>query len=97
MHELMVQPNHHLNAHLPLSIIVHQVSKSANYCYTDKRNNVSIMLLCEVALGKQNCLLDADNYLHDHMPKVHISIVSACRVAREPSCFLFSLPACSVH
>lgn len=27
------------------------VSKSANYCCTNKNNNVGLMLLCEVALG----------------------------------------------
>ncbi|KAF8929984.1 hypothetical protein BGZ58_008544 [Dissophora ornata] len=27
------------------------VSKSANYCFTDRRNNTGLMLLCEVALG----------------------------------------------
>ena len=28
------------------------VSKSAQYCYTDKRNPVGLMLLSEVALGE---------------------------------------------
>lgn len=27
------------------------VSKSANYCFTNKQNNEALMLLCEVALG----------------------------------------------
>ena len=47
-------------------------SKSANYCFTSKTNNIGIMLLCEVALGTENALLDADNTLHDHLPKVRM-------------------------
>ena len=30
------------------------VSKSANYCFTNKQNNTGLMLLCEVALGECN-------------------------------------------
>ncbi len=51
-------------------IYLPQVSKSANYCFTSKTNNIGIMLLCEVALGNENQLLDADNTLHAHIPKV---------------------------
>lgn len=29
------------------------VSKSANYCFTNRQNNIGILLLCEVALGEQ--------------------------------------------
>jgi poly [ADP-ribose] polymerase 1 len=29
-------------------------SKSANYCFTTKNNNVGVMLLSEVALGKSH-------------------------------------------
>ncbi|KAJ2995448.1 Poly [ADP-ribose] polymerase 2 [Globomyces sp. JEL0801] len=36
------------------------VSKSANYCFTSRQNNVGILLLCEVALGKTNELFSAD-------------------------------------
>jgi len=36
------------------------VSKSANYCYTSRENSTGIMLLCEVALGEMNELLNAD-------------------------------------
>ncbi|XP_071397216.1 poly [ADP-ribose] polymerase 2 isoform X1 [Centroberyx affinis] len=35
-------------------------SKSANYCFTNQRNNVGLLLLSEVALGDSNELLDAD-------------------------------------
>lgn len=30
------------------------VTKSANYCFTSRENNVALMLLCEVALGEVN-------------------------------------------
>ena len=36
------------------------VSKSANYCYTNNQNNISCMLLCEVALGNMNEKFYAD-------------------------------------
>lgn len=35
-------------------------SKSANYCFANQNNNVGLLLLCEVALGDCNELLDAD-------------------------------------
>ncbi|XP_023329193.1 poly [ADP-ribose] polymerase 2-like isoform X2 [Eurytemora carolleeae] len=35
-------------------------SKSANYCFTNRSQNIGLLLICEVALGKQNTLLDAD-------------------------------------
>uniref|UniRef100_A0A7N6BXP5 Poly [ADP-ribose] polymerase n=1 Tax=Anabas testudineus TaxID=64144 RepID=A0A7N6BXP5_ANATE len=35
-------------------------SKSANYCFANQHNNVGLLLLCEVALGDSNELLDAD-------------------------------------
>ncbi|XP_028987792.1 poly [ADP-ribose] polymerase 2 isoform X1 [Betta splendens] len=35
-------------------------SKSANYCFTNQNNNIGLLLLCEVALGDCNELLDAD-------------------------------------
>ena len=37
------------------------VSKSANYCQTSPENNVGLLLLCEVALGKPHCLTAADS------------------------------------
>ncbi|KAJ8326010.1 hypothetical protein QVD99_004165 [Batrachochytrium dendrobatidis] len=36
------------------------VSKSANYCFTNSRSNTGILLLCEVALGKTNDLVQSD-------------------------------------
>lgn len=38
------------------------VSKSANYCFTNKTNNTGLMLLCEVALGNCNEKFYADYY-----------------------------------
>jgi poly [ADP-ribose] polymerase len=38
------------------------VSKSANYCFTNKANNTGLMLLCEVALGGMNPKYHADYY-----------------------------------
>lgn len=35
----------------PGSYFSNSVSKSANYCYTDHKNNIGIMLLCQVSLG----------------------------------------------
>uniref|UniRef100_A0A4W6BPI2 Poly [ADP-ribose] polymerase n=1 Tax=Lates calcarifer TaxID=8187 RepID=A0A4W6BPI2_LATCA len=35
-------------------------SKSANYCFANQHNHVGLLLLCEVALGDCNELLDAD-------------------------------------
>ncbi|CAF3963271.1 unnamed protein product [Adineta steineri] len=39
-------------------------SKSANYCYTTPTKNTGLVLLSEVALGKWNELLTADNNAH---------------------------------
>ncbi|KAL2916598.1 hypothetical protein HK105_203710 [Polyrhizophydium stewartii] len=36
------------------------VSKSANYCCTNRSSNVGILLLCEVALGTTNNLVNSD-------------------------------------
>uniref|UniRef100_A0AAX7TUJ1 Poly [ADP-ribose] polymerase n=1 Tax=Astatotilapia calliptera TaxID=8154 RepID=A0AAX7TUJ1_ASTCA len=42
-------------------------SKSANYCFSNQNNNVGLLLLCEVALGESNELLDAD-YEANNLP-----------------------------
>ncbi|KAM3866166.1 poly [ADP-ribose] polymerase 2 [Diretmus argenteus] len=42
-------------------------SKSANYCFTNQRNNVGLLLLSEVALGDCNELVDA-NYEASKLP-----------------------------
>lgn len=43
------------------------VSKSANYCFTNRDNNVGILLLCEVALGNTNDLT-ASCYTANKLP-----------------------------
>ncbi|KAG0240938.1 Poly [ADP-ribose] polymerase 2 [Actinomortierella wolfii] len=45
------------------------VSKSANYCYPNRHDNVGLMLLCEVALGDQLELIDADYYADQNCKK----------------------------
>ncbi|KAM9349501.1 poly [ADP-ribose] polymerase 2 [Symphorus nematophorus] len=42
-------------------------SKSANYCFANQNNHVGLLLLCEVALGDCNELLDAD-YEANNLP-----------------------------
>uniref|UniRef100_A0A3Q3B584 Poly [ADP-ribose] polymerase n=1 Tax=Kryptolebias marmoratus TaxID=37003 RepID=A0A3Q3B584_KRYMA len=42
-------------------------SKSANYCFANQSNHVGLLLLCEVALGDCNELLDAD-YEANNLP-----------------------------
>lgn len=44
------------------------VSKSANYCFTSRENNVGCMLLCEVACGEFNELLHADSNANNLPP-----------------------------
>ncbi|CAG8767734.1 5571_t:CDS:1, partial [Acaulospora morrowiae] len=45
------------------------VSKSANYCYTNNRDNVGFMLLCEVACGDMLELKDGDYNAGDRVKK----------------------------
>ncbi|EGD75556.1 polymerase family [Salpingoeca rosetta] len=59
-------------------------SKSANYCFTNRSNNTGILLLCEVALGKQEERLSADSYLHQTLPKTKQSTWGKGRVAPDP-------------
>ncbi|KAF7657909.1 hypothetical protein LDENG_00020680 [Lucifuga dentata] len=42
-------------------------SKSANYCFASQNNNIGLLLLCEVALGDCNEMLDA-NYEASNLP-----------------------------
>ncbi|XP_035527134.1 poly [ADP-ribose] polymerase 2 [Morone saxatilis] len=46
-------------------------SKSANYCFANQNNHVGLLLLCEVALGDCNELLDADYEAHKLPPGKH--------------------------
>jgi Poly(ADP-ribose) polymerase catalytic domain len=47
------------------------VSKSANYCFTNPTNNTGILLLCEVACGNHNELLQANFYADKLPPGTH--------------------------
>lgn len=47
-------------------------SKSANYCYASEASRSGVLLLCEVALGDMNELLDAD-YEANNLPKGKLS------------------------
>lgn len=49
-------------------------SKSANFCYTDRINNIGLMLLCEVALGDKLQLGEGDYELRD-MPNTEYQSV----------------------
>merc|ERR1719391_685984 len=57
-------------------------SKSANYCFTNRTNNIGLLMICEVALGKQNKLVNAD-YNADKLPKGFNSVVGLGK--REPA------------
>uniref|UniRef100_A0A673B566 Poly [ADP-ribose] polymerase n=1 Tax=Sphaeramia orbicularis TaxID=375764 RepID=A0A673B566_9TELE len=47
-------------------------SKSANYCFANQQsNNIGMLLLCEVALGDSNELLDADYEANNLPPGKH--------------------------
>ncbi|KAI9359592.1 poly polymerase catalytic domain-containing protein [Zopfochytrium polystomum] len=43
------------------------VTKSANYCCTNRSDNTGLMLLCDVALGDENALNNADFYAAEKM------------------------------
>ena len=44
------------------------VTKSANYCCTNKTNNIGLMILCESALGETNDKFAADYYASNLPP-----------------------------
>ncbi|XP_019121431.2 poly [ADP-ribose] polymerase 2 [Larimichthys crocea] len=46
-------------------------SKSANYCFASQNSQVGLLLLCEVALGDSNELLDADYEANNLPPGKH--------------------------
>jgi poly [ADP-ribose] polymerase len=48
------------------------VSKSANYCFTSPSNNTGVLLLCEVALGGMNELLQS-SYTAANLPPGKLS------------------------
>ena len=61
-------------------------SKSANYCWPSKSQSEGLLLLCEVSLGKQNELLNA-NIDADKLPKGKHSVKGVGRTSPEPENF----------
>ncbi|KAJ4905453.1 Poly [ADP-ribose] polymerase 2 [Raphanus sativus] len=59
-------------------------SKSANYCYANTGANDGVLLLCEVALGDMNELLNSD-YNADKLPPGKLSTKGVGRTAPNPS------------
>ena len=59
-------------------------SKSANYCYPTRSQPVGLLLICEVALGEANKLVNAD-YNADKLPAGTKSVMGMGRV--EPSSY----------
>ena len=59
-------------------------SKSANYCFANRSNPYGLLLLCEVALGDSNDLLDAD-YEASDLPKGKHSVKGLGRVIPDPA------------
>ncbi|XP_036452139.1 poly [ADP-ribose] polymerase 2 isoform X2 [Colossoma macropomum] len=62
-------------------------SKSANYCFTNQKNNIGLLLLSEVALGDCNELLDA-NYDADKLPSGKHSTKGLGQTAPDPKNFV---------
>ncbi|XP_047446376.1 poly [ADP-ribose] polymerase 2 isoform X2 [Mugil cephalus] len=58
-------------------------SKSANYCFPNQNNPVGLLLLCEVALGDSNELLDA-NYEASNLPDGKHSTKGLGRTGPDP-------------
>ncbi|XP_051943359.1 poly [ADP-ribose] polymerase 2 isoform X2 [Hippocampus zosterae] len=62
-------------------------SKSANYCFARNHNQVGLLLLCEVALGDSNELLDAD-YNANNLPAGKHSTKGIGRTGPDPQNFV---------
>uniref|UniRef100_A0A672I8S4 Poly [ADP-ribose] polymerase n=1 Tax=Salarias fasciatus TaxID=181472 RepID=A0A672I8S4_SALFA len=58
-------------------------SKSANYCFASQNNKVGLLLLCEVALGDSNELLNAD-YEASNLPAGKSSTKGLGRTGPDP-------------
>ncbi|TPX31004.1 hypothetical protein SmJEL517_g05553 [Synchytrium microbalum] len=61
------------------------VSKSANYCFTSPQNNTGLLLLCEVGLGDELELFDADYHADRKLGKAKHSTKGVGRVHPDPS------------
>ncbi|XP_019748466.1 poly [ADP-ribose] polymerase 2 isoform X2 [Hippocampus comes] len=62
-------------------------SKSANYCFARNHNQVGLLLLCEVALGDSNEMLDAD-YNANNLPAGKHSTKGIGRTGPDPQNFV---------
>lgn len=70
------------------------VSKSANYCFTDKTNNTGVMLLCDVAIGNFNEKIHSD-YNAGNLPKGKQS-TKGCGLMAPPEKSYKDLEGCKV-
>ena len=61
-------------------------SKSANYCFPSTSQPEGLLLLCEVSLGKQNELLNADMDA-DKLPKGKHSVKGVGKTSPQPENF----------
>lgn len=59
-------------------------SKAANYCMTDPNNNVGLLLLCEVALGKIHEIFESDANLPKGLPEGCDSVKGVGKSTTDP-------------
>merc|ERR1712156_561895 len=59
-------------------------SKSANYCFATPSNPYGLLLMCEVALGQSNFLVNADYNAGTDLPVGKQSVKGCGRVAPQP-------------
>lgn len=70
------------------------VSKSANYCFTSRDNNIGLLLCCEVALGECNEKLQSD-YNANLLPAGKMSTKGCGKTAPPPDSYV-DLEGCKV-
>jgi len=63
-------------------------SKSANYCFATPSNPYGLLLMCEVALGQSNLLVNADYNAGTDLPVGKQSVKGCGRVAPQPENFI---------
>lgn len=59
-------------------------SKAANYCMTDPTNNIGLLLLCEVALGKVHEIFESDDKLPKGLPEGCDSVKGVGKSTTDP-------------
>ncbi|CAG9310861.1 unnamed protein product [Blepharisma stoltei] len=70
------------------------VSKSANYCFTNRENNIGIMLLCEVAVGTPCMKMTADCNAANLPPGAHST--KGCGRNAPPATSYIDFEGCKV-